>query len=227
MNPLQSLVASRIFQTRMAGLADYAKTLERLLTSETASIYAREALFVIAQRARGDEHIDEEPSDELQGLRDDFPSILRGSLFLYVVSCFENQSRVVINAKLISAPLGKCDSLKTIAAALADHLPGTIDSATTKRLHEYKYLRDACAHTGGGITSVLYDLHKVSRAAQSLPGVVFRPHAENTAETRAAFTRTQMSVGTAEFTNMFIPAAIAFFSDTFAKITTARPPSVK
>lgn len=202
----------------MSGLSEYSQTLERLLATEFASTYAREALSEIAQRSRGDEYIDDDPNEELEALRDDFPTILRGSLFVYVVASFENQTRVYVNARLGRDLISKGDNLKKIAVALASELPGTIDTPATERLSQYKYLRDACAHTGGEVASVLHDLYKVSDAAKKIPGVVFRPYAEQSDELRASFSRTQMSVGTMEFTRDFIPNAVAFFTEQFSRI---------
>lgn len=222
MSQMNSLLAQRIFQIRMSGLADYATTLERLLATEVAAAYARETLSVIARRAGGDQYIDEEPSEDLEALRDDFPSILRGSLFLYVVSCFENQARVVINAKIGRAVVGKGHNLKQIAAVIENNLPGTIDEFTANRLIEYKHLRDACAHTGAEIASSLHELRKASGAAQSVPGVTFTHFAEQSDEARAAFTKDQMALGNAAFTSDFIPTSISFFNETFLRIVSAR-----
>lgn len=58
-----------------------------MLSSEFASVYTREVISEAALKARGKEDIDVEPSDELLALRDDFPSILRGSRLAVRLRC--------------------------------------------------------------------------------------------------------------------------------------------
>lgn len=109
---LRCIIAKRQFKTRLASLSEYSETLERMLASEFASVYTREVLYEVALKARGQEDIDVEPSEELLALRDDFPSILRGSLFIYVVNTFEIQARAFINAHIGKAGIEKGASLK-------------------------------------------------------------------------------------------------------------------
>jgi hypothetical protein len=218
MTPLTCITAKYQFETRMTRLSEYGQTLERLLASEFASVYTREALSEIAQKARGDDYVDDEPSEELTSLRDDFPSILRGSLFVYAVATFENQARAYVNAKLEKKVIAKGANLKQIATTLASEIPAAVDAPTTKQLERYKHLRDACAHAGGYVSSVLHELLKVSDAAQHLPGVVFRPYAEKGTPS-STFTEQQLALGTVELTSEFIPESVAFFRKQFSRIT--------
>lgn len=211
------MIAKRQFEARMAKLSDYGQTLERLLASEFAAVFSREALSEISQRARGDDYIDDEPSEELTSLRDDFPSILRGSLFVYAAATFENQARAYINARLGRPAIAKGANLKQIATTLSSEFPATVDTLAVERLEQYKHLRDACAHTGGQVSSVLHDVLKVSNAAQHLPGVVFRPYAEM-GTSPGTFTNRQLALGTVELTKEFMPESLVFFRKQFSRI---------
>jgi len=145
---LKCNIAKRQFKTRLTSLSEYSVTLERMLASEFASVYTREVLSEVALKARGQEDIDVEPSEELLALRDDFPSILRGSLFVYVVNTFEIQARAFVNGHLGKAGIEKGASLKKIGSFLKSTLPATVGQPAIERLEEYKHLRDACTHSG-------------------------------------------------------------------------------
>lgn len=218
MDKLQMTLTKKHFELRMSVLSEYETTLERLLAQEHASVYAREVLEQIAALARGDE-ADEGPSEELVALKDDFPTILRGSLFVYAVSTFENQARRYLNERLEKTVIGKGANLKQIADVLIKEMPSAIDDPARERLVQYKHLRDACAHTRGDISSVLHELFKVASAATKVPGVIYKPFAEQNDESREVFTKTQMAVGTMELTREFIPNALSFFNTQFARLS--------
>lgn len=219
MEKLQMKLAKKKFELRMSVLAEYETTLERLLAQEQASVFAREALGHIAALAKGDE-ADEGPSEQLVALNDDFPTILRGSLFVYAVSAFENQARRYLNERIGKSVVSKGANLKQIADVLVKEMPTAIDDPARDRFVQYKHLRDACAHTNGEISSVLHELFKVASAATKIPGVIYKPFAEQNDESRETFTKTQMVIGTMELSREFIPNALEFFNAQFTRLST-------
>jgi hypothetical protein len=141
MESIQCHIAARIYRLRMAGLLEYCQTMERLLLAEFASAYSRETLSQIAQRVRGHDYIGDESSKELESLRDIFPCILRGSLFTYLVSTFENQTRKYSNEKFGRKVIYKGDKLSKVCRALIAEMPGVFDTKTLDRFSQYKHLR--------------------------------------------------------------------------------------
>lgn len=150
-------------------------------------------------------------------------SAARGSLFVYVVNAFEIQARALVIGLVGKDALKKGTNLEQIGNFLNSNLPATIDPLAIERLTEYKYVRDACAHSEGQVTRELYKLLKVSDAVKKIPGVIFQPllqcGEDETSAYLSSFTPEQLAVGRVEFTNEFIPTAIAFFQERFERIT--------
>ena len=250
MNNLLSIIAKQKFKASMLKFVEYSQTLEGLLSEKHASTYTREYLSEV--KLLGTDGFDgkEDPSDDLIGLRDDFPSILRGSLLLYVIASFENNTKNFVNNqfKEIITPekvklkaefdakakikaketldkiaIVKGDNLKTISTKFNKILPGVIDADAMKRFSHYKHIRDLCAHNSGKLSLDLRDIKNVSLAAQELPGVIFQPYVEDrdSEDAKDSFSKELLASGSVEFTNTFIPESIKFFTEQFHNITSS------
>lgn len=209
MQKLESILAKKQYELKTKKLAQYAKTLETLLSEEFAKVYKQELLHDMKKFSTSDQAEDAYPSDELQMLRDDFPTILRGTLFLYLVSTFTNQVRKYLNAMSGKELLHRNATLTTIAKELDN-----IDSDSKDRLTHYKYLRDACAHAEGQVIKDLLKPEMAAEAATHLPGARFLPRSEQ----ENLSNKGPQASGSVELTSQFLPNAFTFFDKLFSLI---------
>lgn len=198
-------------------LQEYAATLERLLSAETARLFTHETLSDMVARSRDPSLESEDPSDEFMRLRDSFPMILRGSLLPYIHGNFEMIARSIANLYLPGKALVKSDNAKEIIKRVNAAWPGTCSEEATLRLEGYAYLRHACAHTASTLGKALYDPDKVARAAEHIPGAVFAPLIGPGADL-SSFNKEERFLGKVEFDASFLPEAITFHASLVERI---------
>ncbi len=215
-NPLKCLIAAQKFKFRLQQLADYAATIERFLATEFSSRYAAETLADIRQRVISPEMEPAEASDQLLALRETFPDILRGTIFVYVVATFEVQVRCYVSDGLGLGGIGRGASLAVIGPILDKEFSPGLSKFDLECFTHYKDLRDACAHANGVASNDLHRLERVAKAARAIPGASHRPSAN---PEMTGLTEEQKAMGGIDFDRTFVPEAIKFFRAQFDRIS--------
>lgn len=222
MKSLACVVAQQQFKLKIEKYSAYSEALEKLLEFEFAKVMTNELIANLKSVAR--DEIESEPSDELLALRDDFPTILRGSLFVYVASAFQNAAyrfitecyeipTRVVNEKE-SPLLGKGGNLSQVADVLVYNKICAKNDFVIGRLKQYKHIRDSFAHVEGSVTNELYSPESVHNAAKELPGVIVHKLAHEDEPNKKL-----RSLGRFELTQHFMPEAAEFFRNAFAVLS--------